>query len=66
LALLATGVLDEDTSHGLRGGGEEVAAVIKVLIADEPQVRLVDQGRGLKRLRATARDNAGANGARSL
>lgn len=29
-AFLATGVIDEDASHGLRGGGEEVSGIIPV------------------------------------
>jgi hypothetical protein len=29
-----TGVLDQDAAHGLGGRGEEVTAVIKVLVAD--------------------------------
>ena len=51
--VLAAGVLDEDAAHGLGRGGEEVAAAVPVLrrvAADQPEVRLVDQGRGLERL----------------
>ena len=50
---LAAGVLDQDAAHGLGGGREEVAAAVPVLgvgRADEPEVRLVDQGGGLEGL----------------
>src|SRR5262245_23767947 len=50
---LATGVVDEDTAHGLGGGGEEVAAAVPVqflVLADEAQVGLVNQGGGRQRL----------------
>jgi len=43
---LAARRYDEDEAHGLGGGGEEMAATRELAIADEPQVRLVDQGRG--------------------
>ena len=53
LASLAAGILDQDSAHGLGGGGEEVAAigpdavaVARVAIVaglDEPQVGLVDE-----------------------
>ena len=52
-ALLVSGALDENPPHGLGRGGEEVAPAIPVLrlaAAEEPQVRLVDQGGGLERL----------------
>ena len=47
------GAIDEDTAHGLGCRGEEVAATVPLLApvrVDQPQVRLVDQGRGLERL----------------
>ena len=50
-AFLAAGVVDENPSHRFGRGREEVAAVIPrrdVRMADEPEVRLVDEGRGLK------------------
>src|SRR5262249_44671432 len=47
---LAAGGLDEDAAHGLGRGGEEVAAARERLVADEAQVRLVDQRRRLERL----------------
>src|SRR5262249_55928126 len=41
------GVIDQDAAHGLGSGGEEVAAAVEpLLVADEPQVGLVDQGGG--------------------
>ncbi len=46
-------VLDQDASHGLGGGGKEVAAAVPALdsiLVDQPEVRLVNQGRGLERL----------------
>ena len=45
---LAAGSVDQDEVHGLRGGGEEVTAACELAIADEPQVRLMDQGRGVE------------------
>jgi hypothetical protein len=52
LPALAAGVLDQDPSHGFGRGGEEVAAAVpaRVAGADEPEVRLVDQGGGLEGL----------------
>ena len=50
---LAAGLFDEDAAHGLGRGGEEVAAAVPVLgllRVHQPQVGLVDQGRGLERL----------------
>jgi hypothetical protein len=52
-AALAAGVVDEDAAHGLGRRGEEVAPAVPVLspaLADQPDVRFVDQGRGLERL----------------
>ncbi len=50
---LAPGVLDEDAAHGLGRRGEEVAPAVpgphRVRI-HQPQIGLVDQGRGLERL----------------
>ncbi len=56
LGLLVPGRVDQDTAHGLGGGGEEVPAAVPVLgllLAHQPQVRLMHQrGRlqGLTRL----------------
>ena len=53
LAALPPGVLDEDAAHRLGGGGEEVAAPIPApvaAVADEAQIRLVDQRGGLEGL----------------
>src|SRR5262249_49302242 len=44
---LAAGGLDEDAAHGLGRGREEVPAAVELLVPDEPQVRLVDERRGL-------------------
>jgi hypothetical protein len=48
---LAAGVLDEDAAHGLGRRGKEVAPAIPVLnatFADQAQIRLMDEGRGLE------------------
>src|SRR4051794_7275756 len=52
IAALAAGVLDQDAPHGLGRGGEEVAAAVPagVLVSDESEVGLVDQGGRLERL----------------
>jgi hypothetical protein len=45
---LPTGGIDEDAAHGFRGG-EDVSAIVPAAFvgrADEPEVRLVDQGGG--------------------
>ena len=42
--------IHEDAAHGLGRGGEEVTASVELLVTDETQVRLVDQGGGLQRL----------------
>src|SRR6516162_366335 len=47
---LAASVVDEDEAHGFGGSGEEVSATRELPVADKPQVRLMDQGRGIKRL----------------
>ena len=50
-ALLAPGAVDEDAAHGLGGGGEEVAPAVPAVVvrgADQPEVRLVDQGGGFE------------------
>jgi len=51
--LLSPRALDENPPHGLGGGSEEVTAAVPLLrprLVDEPDVRLVDQRRGLERL----------------
>jgi len=48
---LRAGGVDEDAAHGLGGGGEEVPAAVPaepVGGADQPEVRLVNQGGGLE------------------
>ena len=50
---LAPGGLDQDVPHGLGCRGEEVAPAVPLAVrgvTDQPQVRLVHQGRGLERL----------------
>jgi hypothetical protein len=47
---LSPGVLDEDPSHRLGRGGEEMAAAVEVLVTDQPQISLVDQGGGVERV----------------
>ena len=52
-ASLAAGLVDQDAAHRLGRGGEEVAPAVPVLglvHVDQPEIRLVDQGRGLERL----------------
>ena len=41
-------MVDQNAPHCFRRGGEEVAAVVEVLVADQTQVRLVDQGGGVE------------------
>ena len=38
------GVVDEDPTHGLGRGGEEVPSAVELLIPDQPQVGFVNQG----------------------
>ena len=42
------GVVNEDSPHGLGGGGEEVAAAVELLISDQPQVGFVNQRGGVE------------------
>ena len=52
-ALLAAGAVDQDPPHRLGRGGEEVAPAVPACSAarvHQPQVGLVDQGRGLEGL----------------
>src|SRR5262249_40257671 len=51
VTLLAPRLLDEDPPHGLRGRSEEVAAAVPwlgLIHVHEPDVGLMDQGRGLE------------------
>ena len=41
-------MVDQNPPHRFGRGGEEVAAAVEVLVADQPQVRLVDQGGGVE------------------
>ena len=54
---LAARLLDEDLAHGPRRGAEEVAPALPagILVADQPQVGLVDQGGRLERLPGRSR-----------
>ena len=57
VGLLASGLLDKDAAHGLGRRGEEVTAAIPVLgliDIDQPQVGVMDQGRGLEGLPGTS------------
>jgi hypothetical protein len=47
---LAAGVVDQDEAHGFGGSGEEVATARELTIADQTQVRLMDQGCGVEGL----------------
>src|SRR6516225_9980707 len=50
---LAPRLLDENAAHGFGGGREEVWAAMPGfarIVADEPQVRFVDEGRGIESL----------------
>src|SRR5262249_8051547 len=50
---LASGVVDEDSTHGLRSRSEEMSAIAPVRslpCANQAQIRLVDQRRCLERL----------------
>jgi hypothetical protein len=52
-SMLAAGGFDENPAHGFGGGGEEMSAAIPSIIvapADQPEVRFVNQGGGLKGL----------------
>ncbi len=42
------GVVNENSSHGFGGGGEEVAAAVEQLISDEPQVGFVNERGGIE------------------
>jgi hypothetical protein len=50
--LLASGIINEDAPHGLRGGGEEVRAIIPggLIVTPQSQPRLVHQRSGLQGL----------------
>jgi hypothetical protein len=48
--LAIAGVVDQNEAHGLGSGGEKMPPAAEPLIADQAQVRLVDEGGGLERL----------------
>jgi hypothetical protein len=59
---IATGAVDQDAAHRLGGSGEEVAApapVGRLPFADQPEVRLVDQGGRLEGLAGLLLDQPG-------
>jgi hypothetical protein len=48
-------MIDEHTTNNLRGGSEEVSAVLPIdsLLIDQMNVNVIDEGRGLKRVAGT-------------
>jgi hypothetical protein len=50
-SLSLTCVVHEDSTHGICGGGEEMPPIVEMIVAggEQPQIRLVNQRRGLKR-----------------
>jgi hypothetical protein len=42
------GVIDQDSAHCFRRGGEEMALAVEVLIADQSQIRFVNEGSGIE------------------
>src|SRR5205823_285262 len=53
LTFLAPGVFNQDAAHGLSRGGKEVPSISPALLitrTDHPEIRFMDQGRGLERL----------------
>lgn len=52
-SLLLSSDLDQDSPHGLRGGGKEMPPAVPMMglfHVDQADVRVVDQGRGLQSL----------------
>jgi hypothetical protein len=49
-AVLASGVLDQDTTHGLGRRGKEVTAIFELLIANQAQIRFMHKRRSVERL----------------
>jgi len=47
---VTTGVIDQDPAHDLRGDAKEMRAILPIALAliDEPDVRLVNEGRRLQ------------------
>lgn len=50
LAAFFSSRIDQNASHRFGRGREEMPAAIELLVADQPEVRLMDEGRGLNRL----------------
>jgi hypothetical protein len=48
--LAVPGVVDQDPPHRFRRSGEEVRPALELLVADQPQIGLMDQGGGVKRV----------------
>jgi hypothetical protein len=48
LAIPAAGALDEDAPHGFGRGGEETPPTVELLVANERQIRFVDEGSGVE------------------
>ena len=51
--LFAASLIDQDTAHGLGGGGKEMAAAVplpRCVTLHQPQIRLMHQRRRLQRL----------------
>jgi len=44
------GVVDQDSPHRFSSGSEEVTVTLEMLIPDQTQIRLVDQGCGIERV----------------
>src|SRR5262245_12862604 len=49
-ASLAAGIFHEDAAHRLSGRSKEVTPVGELLLAHQPQISLMHQGRGVQRL----------------
>jgi len=50
LAFGIPGMIDENAPHGRRRRGEEMAAIVELLVADQPKLRLVDERGGIERM----------------
>jgi hypothetical protein len=50
-----TGEIHEDSSHQLRGQAEELGAILPLDLTDidQPEIRLINQSRGLQRMTGT-------------
>ena len=50
LSLFSAGGVHQDAAHGLGGSRKEVPAAVERLVADQPQVRLVNEGGSIEGL----------------